>query len=206
MTIEPRLVEAMRAQLRHRRAVLDEGARHLGWKLGMGDRESVGGHIAVGYLTSATLLTPGEPYAAPPGAALHVDAEACAQLGGPEEIVAYGVAIEIVDLAPLPGEPESVVASNVFHRAVCLGSFSNREPVGATVILRVGGLERARGQWPGDIGERMARAAEVLDAAGERLAAGDLAITGSIVQVPVAIGDHVAAAVGDDAPVTVQIV
>jgi len=56
------------------------------------------------------------------------------------------VALEIVDLAQLSGEPESVIAAE------------------------------------------------------------DLVITGSIVQIPIAVGGHVAAAVGNDAPVTVRIV
>jgi len=88
--VDSRLIAALRDQLAVRRRTLDEGAQHVGWKLGMGERESIGGHIAVGYLTSATVLAPGQAYAAPPGAKLHADVEACVRLGGPEEIVAYG--------------------------------------------------------------------------------------------------------------------
>jgi hypothetical protein len=203
--IDPRLVAAMREQLAERKRRLEAGARHIGWKLGMGERESMGGHIAVGHLTSATLLTPGQVYAAAPEARLHADAEACVRLAGPDEIVCYGVAIEVVDLAPLPGEPESVVATNVFHRAVCFGTWWRVERVGATVTVSVNGSERGRGRWPPDLRARVAQAADILDAAGERFAADDLIITGSIIQVPIAAGDHVAAAVGDYQPVTVKV-
>jgi hypothetical protein len=50
--IDPALRAAMREQLAHR-DLMASGARHVGWKLGVGDRESIGGLIAVGYLTSA---------------------------------------------------------------------------------------------------------------------------------------------------------
>jgi hypothetical protein len=127
-------------------------------------------------------------------------------VGGPDEIVAYGVALEIVDLASLPGEPESVIAANVFHRAVCFGPSWPAEPTQDPVSVRVGGSERDRGGWPGDLRERIRQAAEILAAAGEGFSAGDLIITGSIVQVPIAAGNHVTAAVGDHAVVTVEIV
>jgi 2-keto-4-pentenoate hydratase len=204
--VAERLVAATRAQLAARQRLLDGGAAHVGWKLGMGDRESIDGHIAVGYLTSATLLEPGQAYAADPRARLHVDAEACAQLAGPDEIAAYGVALEIVDLAPLAGEPDSVIAANVFHLAVGFGPLTPDEPVGAAVGLWVNGSPRAAGRWPADLRERLARAAAVLHEAGEQLRVGDRVITGSIVQLPVAAGDQVAVTVGEDSAVTAQII
>jgi hypothetical protein len=56
--VTSRLLAAMREQLAARQRLLHNGAAHLGWKLGMGDREGIGGHIVVGYLTSATSLVP----------------------------------------------------------------------------------------------------------------------------------------------------
>jgi 2-keto-4-pentenoate hydratase len=203
--VDERLIAMVRAQLAERRRALQGGARHVGWKLGMGDRESIGGHIAVGHLTSKTVLEPGSAFAAEPEAEIHVDAEAAIELAGPEAIAAYGLALEIVDLAPLPDEPDSVVVSNVFHCAVVFGRLKPREPVRATVSLRVNGAEVACGPWPDDLRERIVAAGEILEAAGERLRRGDRVITGSIVQVPIAAGDRVTAAIGDDAAVTLQI-
>ena len=203
--IDSRLIETVRAQLAERRRVLDQGARHVGWKLGMGDRESIGGHIAIGYLTSDSVLEPGSTYSSTERAELHADAEACVELAGPERIGAFGVALEIVDLAPMPGEPESVIEKNVFHRAASFGRFASAEPVGSTVGLRVGGAERAGGPWPDDVRERIAALGEILGAAGEQLRRGDRIITGSIVQVPIAPGDRVAAVIGDEVAVTLDI-
>lgn len=52
--IDPVLREATAEQLVHRRELLSAGPNTLGWKFGVGERESIGGSIAVGYLTSAT--------------------------------------------------------------------------------------------------------------------------------------------------------
>ena len=51
--VDPRLVTALRAQLARR-----SSASRVGSKVGAGTRESIGGEIAVGHLTSGTLLEP----------------------------------------------------------------------------------------------------------------------------------------------------
>jgi 2-keto-4-pentenoate hydratase len=214
--VEQRLVSALAEQLEQRRAALTRGARQVGWKLGLGERESIGGEIAVGYLTSATVLNPGGRYRAVDGAELHADAEAVVELGrdvDPEEdaraaagaIARYGAALELVDLAPLPGEPDSVVAANVFHRAVAFSGLQPIPPVDLTVGLSVNGRLRAAAAWPDDLAERLSAAARLLDAVGERLRAGDRIITGSIVQVPIDVSDEVVAHFGELGAVGVQI-
>jgi hypothetical protein len=136
---ESRLAASLAEQLTRRRANLAAGARRVGGKLGMGRRESIGGDIAVGYLTSATVLDRDIGYSAADGQALHVDAEAALQLGRDVKpaddagsiasaIARYGAAAEVVDLTPLPGEPESVVADNVFHRAARFASLHSAAP------------------------------------------------------------------------------
>ena len=72
-SIDPRLAAALASQLGHWRATLGQGAARVGWKLGIGDRERIGGELAVGYLTSATCLDPGAAYHG--GGDLHADAE-----------------------------------------------------------------------------------------------------------------------------------
>jgi 2-keto-4-pentenoate hydratase len=205
--VPPRLIAAMREQLAARQRLLQNGATHVGWKLGMGDREGIDGHIVVGHLTSATLLHPGAAYHVRPGQDLHVDVEAYVELGegGPGALAGYGVALEIVDLAPLDGEPDSLVATNIFHRAVSFGPAPAVEPREAEVGLRVNGALRCMNTWPNDITERLTAAVEVLEAVGVGLRAGDRIITGSVVQVPVAAGDNIAAVIDSDAAVTLEI-
>jgi 2-keto-4-pentenoate hydratase len=205
--IAPPLRSALAEQLEQRRAALECGARHVGWKLGMGNRERIGGHIAVGYLTSESVLEPGEEFRADRAADLHADAEAVVELG--EEVAPgadptsaaaaigrYGAGLELVDLRPLPGEPLSVVVGNVFHRAVAFGPLESRPPTGGVRLL-VNGCSRAAGSWPSDLPARLAAAARLLGSVGERLRAGDRVLTGSIVQVPLEPLDEVVALFAD---------
>jgi 2-keto-4-pentenoate hydratase len=205
--VDSRLVAATRKQLSARKRLLDDGATHVGWKLGMGERESIGGHVVVGYLSSATVLDPGASFAATGGEDLHVDVEAYVALSGdgPDAIGGYGVALEVVDLTRLDGEPDSVVATNIFHRAVSFAAATPDEPRGAWAGIRVNGELRQTGCWPEDLADRLSAAAEVLAAAGESLRAGDRIITGSVVQVPVTPGDSLAAVIRGDAVVSLEI-
>jgi 2-keto-4-pentenoate hydratase len=208
--IDPSLVRALERQQRSRDAALRRGAQRIGWKLGLGDRESIGGHIAVGYLTSETMLAAGSSYAAAHDADLHADAEALVELGEGIEpaatteavaraIAHYGAALEIVDLAPVAGGPAAVVAENVFHRAVAMTTWTDEPSPTLEVGLSVNGHNRATDTWPTDLLERLVQAAGLLAAVGERIAPGDRIIMGSIVQTPIAIGDEVTARFGDAA-------
>jgi 2-keto-4-pentenoate hydratase len=206
--IDPRLVAALTEQLANRSRLLDAGAKHVGWKLGMGERESIGGEIAVGHLTSATCLESGSTHRAGAAAQLHADAEVAVELGRDvdpdgdtasvdEAMAVYAPALEIVDLAPIQGEPESVVAANVFHHAVAFGPWRDVLPNGTVdATLVVDGVERARDRVEADLGDRLIAAARLLRAVGERLLAGDRIITGLIVQVLVERGNEVAADFG----------
>ena len=208
MAVVPaRLVAATREQMAARAGMLERGATHVGWKLGMGDREAIDGHLAVGFLTSATVLDPGSSFDAPPGADLHLDVEAYVELAAdhPDAIGGYGVALEIVDLTPRPGEPDSIVATNIFHLAVSFAPTAAAEPRGAELGVLVNGTLGQAGRWPHDLGDRLRGAADVLEAVGLGLRAGDRIITGSIVQVPIAPGESVAAVIGEDELLTLQI-
>jgi hypothetical protein len=200
----PRLTAALSEQLDVWRATLAAGAQRVGWKLGVGDRERIGGEIAVGHLTTATLLEPGGTYVSSAGEQLHADAEIAVELGrdvdpadGPEgtlrAIAGYRLALELVDLAPLPGEPDSIVAANVFHRAVAFGPLRPLPSARRQAMLLVNGERRGAGRIADDLGDRLRAATRVLDAAGERFSARDRIITGSIVQVAITVGDDVTA-------------
>jgi 2-keto-4-pentenoate hydratase len=179
----------------------------VGWKLGWGQREAIGGERAIGYLTSATRLDPGASYAAGDARRLNADVEVAVQLR--EDVAAdadattagravgtYAAAIELVDLHGTD-EPEAIVAANVWHRAFALGSPHKWMPsTGVEATLLVNGRPRARARSAADIGERVHSVVRLLGAIGERLEAGDWIITGSVVQVPVRSGDDVVAGLG----------
>jgi hypothetical protein len=190
-TVDPRLVAALQRQLQAR-----HGER-IGWKLGVGDRERIGDHIAVGHLTAATRLEPGVSYRPVEGEDLYADAEIAVEIGPDGRIAAYGAALELVDLSSPPNTADDVVAANVFHRAVAFARTRNAKPPdGAEARLLVNGEVRDAGRSTRDIEAKVTAAGEILGAVGETLEPGDLVITGSVVQVTVSPGDHVEADLG----------
>jgi hypothetical protein len=190
VTVDPRLVAALREQLARRPAA---GGR-VGWKYGSGDAERIGGEIAVGHLTEATTLADGSTYRGG-GRDLHADAELAVELGDGQTIRRYGPALEIVDLARR-GTPEEIVATNDFHCAVAFGRFVETLPARLEGALVINGERRAAAPAPMDLAGRVAAVERVLAAIGEALEPGDRVITGLIVQVPVASGDEVVAELG----------
>ena len=190
MSVDARLVSALREQLARR----PTHASRVGWKVGAGDRESIAGELAVGNLTSATLLEAGATYHGG-GVDLRADAEIAVELGDGERIAGYGVALELVDLGE-GDDAEEVVAGNVFHRAVAFGAMHAEPPRGEGSLF-VNGEPRAAAPVPDDVTERIAAIARLLESVGERLQRGDRIITGSVVQVPVQRGDDVVADVGE---------
>ena len=206
-TIDPRLAAALADQFRQWRVTLRDGAERVGWKLGVGDRERIGDELAIGHLTSATCLDPDAAYHADGDADLHADAEVVFELGRDldpddpaavhEAIAGIGVALEIVDLARPPDDPVSVVAANVFHRAVAFSPFQPTPPAGRIQGRLIVNSRVQASAWVADnIADRVGAAARLLGAMGERLQAGDRIITGSVVQVPVKVGDQVIADMG----------
>lgn len=185
--VDPRLVAALCDQLARR----PRGARRVGWKVGAGERESVGGQLVVGNLTSATVLAGGSRYQSG-GGNLHADVEVAVEIREAEAIGGYGVALELVDLAG-DDEGEAAVAANVFHRAVSFGPIGAALPRPALARVIVNGDIRAEAEVPDDLSERVGAVAEILHALGERLRPGDRVITGSVVQVPVGPADDVVA-------------
>jgi 2-keto-4-pentenoate hydratase len=194
-------------QLRGRREAIAAGARHVGWKLGVGERERIGGSLAVGYLTSATCVEAGTEWRAGLVSDLRFDVELAVELGddvprGASEVsvAGYATALELVDLAPVLEDAVSVLATNVFHRAVAFGAFGALRAE-AEGVARVDGETRARAPVEDVVTERLLAAARVLEAVGERLRAGDLVITGSVVQVAFAAPAALEAEITGLAPV-----
>jgi 2-keto-4-pentenoate hydratase len=112
-----------------------------------------------------------------------------------DAIGGYAAALELVDLAGTD-DPERIVAENIFHRAVAFGPVQRALPPSLEGRLAVGGETRAAGAADGDYVSLVAAVARELGAVGERLEPGDRIITGSFIQVPVDVGDEVAAELG----------
>jgi hypothetical protein len=165
--VDPRLSAALATQLEHRDSTLASGARHVGWKLGMGDAERIGGFPAVGHLTSATELEPGGSFEVKHDAAPHADVELAVEIGVDGRIAACAPCLELVDLGSANQDPAEIVRANIFHRAFALGSFSQRPPPAAASLIVDG---RGRAAAPvDDVAERVAGAGRVLASVGERL-------------------------------------
>src|SRR5215217_5119259 len=131
---DPRVRRGMERQLELRRRLLADGARPIGWKLGLGTPAAMEKHGTsaplVGFLTDRGLREPGAEVAigawrkpaAEPEVAVHIARDVPA--GGDRDAAAaaiggLGVAIELVDLGD--GEVEEILAGDIFHRHVVLG-------------------------------------------------------------------------------------
>ncbi len=182
--------------------MLAAGATHVGWKLGVGERERIGGSIAVGHLTSATRLGAGATYHVDDAVDLRVDVELAVELRtgidarrAPNAAAAAlgrcATALEVVDLDPALQNAEAVVAENVFHRAFAFGAFSEAPRGPVTASARVAGRPIESRKAELELVDRLLNASRVLEAVGERLRGGDRVLTGSIVQVPIEAGCEV---------------
>jgi 2-keto-4-pentenoate hydratase len=212
LAADPRVARGMEAQLERRSQRLRGGDRSLGWKLGFGapaakDKLAISAPL-VGCLFGSGRLDPGavvaigrfanpalEPEVAvhlardlPPGA----DHDTiCDAIGG------MGPAFELADVEPPPEDVEEILRGNIFQRGCMLGSASPRrslQGVSGRVVENdaepqiVENPERLTGEMVG----LLRHVADLLDAFGERLSAGEVVITGSIVPpLSVAPGDRV---------------
>ncbi|HVW48483.1 MAG TPA: fumarylacetoacetate hydrolase family protein [Solirubrobacterales bacterium] len=210
----PAVMRGLERQLARRRDALAGGAARLGWKTGMSGAavmESLGTTGAlVGYLTDATLLADGATvdvgaWHSPvlePELAIRIGSDLAAgsdRAGAAAAIDALAPAIELAD-TDLPFEdPEALLAGNLFHRAVLLGSFdearAGADLDGVTLDVTADGRAVAAAADPlaivGDVVAVALHVAAVLERAGEGLLAGDVVITGSAIPaVPIAPGER----------------
>jgi 2-keto-4-pentenoate hydratase len=201
---DPRIARGMRAQLAGRRERLTAGDEPVGWKVGFGAPAAMSklriDAPLVGFLTRSRVLESGATASlagfvkpvAEPEIAVHMGADlpgggdlaaAAAAVG------ALGPAIELADLNPPPEEIEAILAGNIYHRHVLLGP-QDAARAGCKVDGLTGrvfrrGAEAARTSDPqantGKLVVIVRHVADLLAAFGERLRAGELIITGSIV-------------------------
>jgi 2-keto-4-pentenoate hydratase len=201
---DPRVVRGMRVQLDLRRQRLAGGDKPLGWKVGFGapamlELLKISGPL-VGFLTQNARVQSGGSISlagwskpiAEPEIAVHIDRDlpAGADLAAARAAIAgISPAIEIVDLTAPLQDPERILGDNIYQRHVVLGGSrparAGAQSDGLTCRIMRHGKESARttdpqantGQWV-DI---VRHVADVLAAFGERLRAGEIIITGSVV-------------------------
>jgi 2-keto-4-pentenoate hydratase len=201
---DPRVVRGMRVQLDLRRQRLAGGDKSLGWKVGFGapamlKQLGISGPL-VGFLTQNARVQAGGSVSlagwanpvAEPEIAVHVGHDVPA--GADRDAAAAAIAgispaIELVDVHTPPQDPERILAENIYQRHVVLGGTgparagANSDGLTCRILRR--GKESARtsdpqantGQWV----EIVRHVADVLAAFGERLRAGEIIITGSVV-------------------------
>ncbi len=132
-----------------------------------------------------------------------------------EAIGALGAAFELADIDFPPDDPEAILVANVYQRAVVLGPASEAGACGDLTgvegrVLR-DGVEVARADDPeemtGAIVELVSYIADMLDAFGEGLRAGDVVIAGTVVPaLEVAEGGEIRFELGPLGAVDVTIV
>jgi 2-keto-4-pentenoate hydratase len=195
---DPRVRRGMERQLELRRRLLDDGARSIGWKLGLGTAAAMEKHGTtaplVGFLSDRGLRESGgeihigawDRPTAEPEIAVHVARDVPAD--GDRDAVAaaiggLGVAIELVDLGG--GEVEDILAGDIFHRHVVLGPAVSGVALGDLHGEIRRGEERRRVDDPlalvGEPVAALAHLASHLAAFGETVREGEVLITGSIV-------------------------
>jgi 2-keto-4-pentenoate hydratase len=193
-----RIERGMRALLERRAALLAEGARPLGWKVGFNvpatqERLGIDGPLA-GFLTSAGLLGDGDSYPLG-GAPAIAEPEVAVEVGAHgRSIAALLPALEIAHPPDLSQEVDEILAGNIFHRAVAFGPRVETTEPGAARILVNG--EQRHTVAAEETGVRLTAMVQAiagrLAEAGEELRPGDRIITGVIAPPPpVEPGDRV---------------
>lgn len=209
---DPAVREGTRRMLDRRSRLLAEGGRMIGWKLGFGapvwlDKFGLAGPV-VGFLpesnrreSGATISCRGwvNPVAEPEIAVyLGSDVEEPGRVV--EAISGMGAAIELADIDTPPEDIVEILGGNIFHRAVVLGSPDHSRLDGSVAGMRArikqNGSEVADTEYlealTGGIVSILGHVAGLLQAAGERLRAGDVVIAGSVVPpIPVRPGDEI---------------
>jgi 2-keto-4-pentenoate hydratase len=210
---DPRIIEGLRRQLTAREAALDAGAGHVGWKVGFGAPSSLElmqiTAPLLGYLTDTTVYGDGAAFDTAGWTRGVVEFEVAVWMASDVEagatdseaaaaVAAVGPAIEVADV-DLPVGPDAIsdiMAGDIFHRGVVFGtrdeSRAGLDITGLTAHIELDGeefatvteLEAITGAYPWIV----STVASTLASKGERLRAGDVIITGSVIP-PVSVND-----------------
>jgi 2-keto-4-pentenoate hydratase len=200
---DPRIARGMEKQLAKRRERIAAGERPLGWKVGLGapalmERLGIKGP-AVGYLMQRALLLSGSTVSfagwTKPVAECEIAVRMARDVGGgatPESAAAavkeIFPAIELADFdpPPTPDNLDAVIGNDIYQRHVVLAGITRpgASLTGLTSKLIRRGVAAASTQnleaLTGKLPDIVAHVANTLAAYGEKLATGDVIITGSI--------------------------
>lgn len=200
---DPRIAEGMRAQMALRGRLLAEGARQVGWKVGMGaaplqEKLKLTAPI-VGFLLDRALLEAGAEVAIKDWRQPMAEAEIAAYIGRDlpamadrdtvrKAIAAIGPAIELADVDCDMADVQAVLSCDIFQRYVVLGPRDILRQ-GARLQGLKGQLTRSGQDVPvpgdletntGDIVNVVRHVADMAAAVGDGLRAGQFVICGSI--------------------------
>src|ERR671918_2403147 len=134
------------ALLTRRRLILAKAAEPVGWKVGFNAPEvqeklGIDGPLA-GFLTTNGLLEDGAEWSLGKEGEVIVESEVAVELGDDgRSIVALLPALELADPPDLDQDVETILAGNIFHRAVAFGPRVETGSPGAARIF-VNGQEQ----------------------------------------------------------------
>jgi 2-keto-4-pentenoate hydratase len=160
------------AMLVRRREILGQGAEAIGWKVGFNisaaqEKLGIDAPLA-GFLSSDGLLEDGAEVSLDDGPVV-VESEVAVELGpDARSIVALLPALEVADPPDLDQDVETILAGNIFHRAVVFGPRVETNQPGAGRVLVNGEVEHVMA--PGETGAHLE---EMVEAVRKRLAAVD---------------------------------
>jgi 2-keto-4-pentenoate hydratase len=138
----PAVVAGMETLLARRAELIAGGATPIGWKLAFGTpvaMEKLGttGPL-VGFLTDATLLADEAECSVSGWAAPKFEPEIAIHLGpGGEGVAGISTAIELADADLPPTETETVLAGDIYHRAVVLDRAAPPTPLSHPIAARI---------------------------------------------------------------------
>ena len=174
------------AMLVRRRELLAQSAEPIGWKVGFNisvaqQKLDIDAPLA-GFLTTDGLLADGAEVSLAEGP-LVVESEVAVELGDDaRSIVALLPALEIADPPDLDQDVETILAGNIFHRAVAFGPRVHASAPGGARILVNGDVEHevAPAETVAHLEDMIEAVRRRLLAADEDLSPGDRIITGVI--------------------------
>jgi 2-keto-4-pentenoate hydratase len=173
------------ALLTRRRLILAKAAQPVGWKVGFNAPEfqeklGIDGPLA-GFLTTNGLLEDGAEWSLGSDGEVVVESEVAVELGeDARSIVALLPALELADPPDLDQDVETILAGNIFHRAVAFGPRVETGSPGAARILVNGEEQHAvdAERAGANLDEMVEAVARRLEAADEQLRPGERIITG----------------------------
>lgn len=219
----PDVREGMQRMLSLRSEHLERGDATIGWKLAFGaptwlEKFGLAGPL-VGFLPQSTRHDPGAEVScdgwvnavAEPEIAVHLGRDVDHPSRASEAISALGAAIELADVDSPPEDIGKVLAGNVFHRAAILGE--RRASVNVADMrarIQKNGAQVADTtdleSLTGEVASILGHAAALLEAAGERLRAGEVVIMGSVIPpIPIGPGDEITFELAPLDPISVSV-